>query len=423
MNQAKPFEIPKEALLESWKRIKQNKGTYGVDEVSIQDFEKNLKKNLYKIWNRMSSGSYIPPAVRQVGIPKKDGTTRPLGIPTVGDRIAQDVVKSLLEMKVEHIFHPDSYGYRPGKSPHQALDTARRRCWQDDWVLDVDIKGLFDNLDHGLLMRAVCRHTQSRWERLYIERWLKAPVQLEDGTLKPRDKGTPQGGVISPLLSNLFLHYAFDEWMRRLCPSIPFERFADDIVIHCKSQKQALMLKGKLAERLAKCHLELHPEKTKIVYCKDGDRQEPHQETQFDFLGYTFRLRQVKNQKTGRIFCSFTPAVSKAATKKMCAYARSLHLRRQSRRELGEIADFINPVTRGWINYYGKYYKSALRPAFKHLDKHLARWATQKYKSLRQRPKRARLWLARIAKKNPTLFAHWKIVYPTAYGLQTIRAV
>ena len=423
MNQAKPFGIPKEALLESWKRIKENKGTYGVDEVSLQSFERDLKNNLYKIWNRMSSGSYIPPAVRLVEIPKKDGTVRPLGIPTVGDRIAQDVVRSRLEAKLEPCFHSDSYGYRVGKSAHQALETARKRCWRYDWVLDVDIKGLFDNLDHELLMRAVRLHTQCKWELLYIERWLKAPVQSQDGTQKPRDKGTPQGGVISPLLSNLFLHYAFDEWIKRLYPSIPFERFADDIVIHCKSQRQALMLKEKLAKRLADCHLELHPDKTKIVYCKDGDRPESHQETQFDFLGYTFRPRRVKNQKTGRIFCSFTPAVSKAATKKMCAYARALHLRRQSRRRLEEIADFINPVTRGWINYYGRYYKSALRPAFKHLDKHLTRWATQKYKSLRQRPKKARLWLAQIAKNNPKLFAHWKIVYPTAYGLKTIRAV
>ena len=309
MSQAKPFEISKQVVLEAYKRVKANRGAAGVDEESIQDFEVNLKNNLYKIWNRMSSGCYFPPAVRRVEIPKESGGLRALGIPTVSDRIAQMVARIYLEPKVEPYFHEDSYGYRPNKSAIDALGVARKRCWRYNWVLDLDIRGFFDNLDHELLMRAVRKHTDCKWVLLYVERWLKASVQFEDGTLINRDKGTPQGGVVSPLLANLFLHYALDEWMKKNYPNIPWERYADDAVFHCKTEAEANTLKTAIGERLGHCKLELHPEKTKIVYCKDERRQGDYPLKKFDFLGYTFRPRQSRN-KWGKYFVSFSPAVS-----------------------------------------------------------------------------------------------------------------
>ena len=240
MTKAKSYAISKQVVWEAYKRVKANRGAAGVDGESLAAFEQDLKNNLYKIWNRMSSGSYFPPPVRLVEIPKGNtGKTRPLGIPTVSDRIAQTVVKMYFEPQVEPYFHPDSYGYRPGKSALEAVGVTRQRCWRQDWVIDLDIKGFFDNLDHALVLRAVRHHTQVPWILLYVERWLKAPVQREDGTLEERTKGSPQGSVVSPLLANLFLHYAFDEWMRRHYPHIQFARYADDTVIHAKSLSQA----------------------------------------------------------------------------------------------------------------------------------------------------------------------------------------
>jgi RNA-directed DNA polymerase len=226
--QAKPFSISKKVVVEAYKRVKANGGAAGVDAEGIEAFERDLKNNLYRIWNRLSSGTYFPPPVRSVEIPKKDGGARRLGIPTVADRVAQTVVKMYLEPGVEPHFHPDSYGYRPGKSAADALAMTRQRCWRYDWAIDLDIRGFFDNLDHALMMRAVGRYTQCRWILLYVKRWLEAPMQLEEGTLAPRTKGTPQGGVVSPLLANIFLHLAFDDWMRRTHPDVPFERYADD---------------------------------------------------------------------------------------------------------------------------------------------------------------------------------------------------
>ena len=285
-----------------------------MDDQSIEEFEKDLKNNLYKLWNRMSSGSYLPPPVKRVQIDKRGGGKRPLGIPTVSDRIAQAVVKGYLEPELEKHFHPDSYGYRPGKSALQAVGKARQRCWRYAWVLDLDIKAFFDSVPHELLLRAVRKHTDCRWVLLYVERWLKAPVQLDDGTLQPREKGTPQGSVVSPLLSNLFLHYTFDRWMAKHHPNIPFERFADDLLCHCNSEEQARELKDILERRFADCGLELHPSKTKIVYCKDDDRRGNYPNEKFDFLGYEFRPRRSKN-RWGKFFVNFSPGVSKAATK------------------------------------------------------------------------------------------------------------
>ena len=416
MGQAKPFEISKKVVWEAYKRVKANQGAAGVDGKSIQDFEVKLKDNLYKLWNRMSSGSYLPPAVRRVEIPKANGGKRPLGIPTVADRIAQMVAKMYLEPELEPYFHEDSYGYRPKKSAIEALGTARKRCWRYDWVLDLDIRGFFDNLDHELLMRAVRKHTDCKWMLLYIERWLKAPAQVEDGTLVNRDKGTPQGGVISPLLANLFLHYALDEWMRRNHPFIPFERFADDAVFHCKTEAEAKALKMAIEKRLAECRLEFHPQKTKIVYCRDDDRQGNYPNEKFDFLGYTFRARRSKNY-LGKYFVNFSPAVSNDATKFMRQTMRDWRLHLRSDKELLDLSRMFNPVLRGWINYYGKYYRSALYPTFRHLNRTLVRWARRKYKRLRIHQRRAEYWLGDIAKRDSRLFAHWQMgIQPAAAG-------
>ena len=408
MNQTKPFSIPKEVVWNAYKRVKKNKGAHGVDEVSLQDFERNLEDNLYKLWNRMSSGSYFPPAVRTVEIPKRTGGARSLGIPTVGDRIAQEIVKRTLEPKVEPLFHPDSYGYRPKKSASKALGVARERCWRYNWVLDIDIKGFFDNLDHTLLMKAVCKHTDSKWTLLYIERWLKAPAQLKDGTLLSRDKGTPQGGVISPLLANLFLHYAFDSWIRKNYPSNCFERYADDILVHCEDEEEAAKLRMAIEERLLQCKLELNLEKTKIVYCKDSRRRRNHPHIKFDFLGYTFRPRSSKD-RSGRMRTNFAPAVSNEAAKRMSHLMRRWRLHLRSDKSLNDLARMINPIIRGWIHYYGKHYKDQLYPVFSRLNLTLVRWAMRKYKRLASHLPRAWQWLGRIVQQNPNLFAHWQM--------------
>jgi RNA-directed DNA polymerase len=408
MSEAKPFCISKWEVWEAYRRVKANKGAAGVDEQSIADFERKLKDNLYKLWNRLSSGSYFPPPVRTVKIPKADGGERKLGIPTVSDRIAQMVVKSRLEPEVDHLFHADSYGYRPGKSALDAVGQARQRCWRYDWVVDLDIKGFFDNIDHELLMRAVRKHAKDKLVVLYIERWLKAPVQEEDGTLVPREKGTPQGGVISPLLANLFLHYAFDEWMRRSYPHLPFERYADDAIVHCSTESEAEEVRSAIAARLQECRLELHPTKTKVVYCKDDDRRGTYPNEKFDFLGYTFRPRRSKNRH-GKYFINFSPAVSDKAGKAIRAEMRSWKLHLRSDKAIEDLARMFNPIIRGWLQYYGRYYRSALYPLMRQLDRSLARWAYRKYKKLRGHLRRATHWLARISRRDSRLFAHWQM--------------
>lgn len=407
MSKTKPFSITKEVVWEAYKKVKSNKGSAGVDDVTIEEFDKDLKNNLYKIWNRMSSGSYFPPPVKLVEIGKRDGGVRPLGIPTVGDRVAQMAVKIMLEPSIEPHFHPDSYGYRPGKSALDAVAKARERCWRYNWVLDVDIKGFFDNLRHDLLMRALQKHTDNKWVLLYIGRWLTAPMQISNGEIVDRDKGTPQGGVISPLLANLYLHYCMDEWLRINYPKNPFERYADDSVVHCKTEQEAQELRDALGKRLSECGLELHPEKTKIVYCKDDDRRENYPVTKFDFLGYTYRSRRSKN-RWGKYFVNFLPAVSNRAKKEMHQVLRSWKIHLRSDKTLLDISRMINPLLRGWINYYGKYYKSELYCVFQHLNRTLARWATRKYKRLRGHKRRAMFWLGKIASRDPSLFYHWK---------------
>jgi RNA-directed DNA polymerase len=406
MTEDKPFCISKWAVQLAWTKVRANKGAAGVDEESVKDFEKKLKNNLYRIWNRLSSGSYMPPPVKRVMIPKADGKQRPLGIPTVGDRVAQMVVKLELEPKVEPLFHPDSYGYRPKKSALDAVGICRQRCWRHDWVVDLDIRGFFDNIDHALMMHAVRKHTDCPWVLLYIERWLKAPAELEDGTLLARDRGTPQGGVISPLLANIFLHHVFDMWMAREYPGCPFERYADDVVIHCSSLEQALAVKAAVSARLQACKLEMHPDKTKIVYCRDSNRRQNYEHIQFDFLSYTFGPREAKSRKAV-IFTSFLPAISNEATKAIATEIREWEIHRKSDKELTDLSRLFNPSIRGWVAYYGKFYPSALQRTFERFDQRLVRWAQKKYKRFRTSPYQAWQWLRRLAASQPHLFGHW----------------
>jgi len=408
MSEAKPFVISKWEVMEAYKRVKANQGAAGVDEESIADFERELKDNLYRIWNRMSSGSYFPPPVRTVEISKASGGKRQLGIPTVSDRIAQMVVKSRLEPEIDPLFHPDSYGYRPGKSAQDAVGQARQRCWQFDWVIDLDIKGFFDNIDHELMMRAVRKHAKDPWAVLYISRWLKAPAQDEEGRLTGRGKGTPQGGVISPLLANLFLHYAFDVWMRKQYSQIPFERYADDAIVHCRTEAEAQKVRAAIAARMEECRLELHPVKTKIVYCKDDNRRRRYPHEKFDFLGYGFQPRRSKN-RFGKYFINFSPAISDKAGKAIREEIQSWKLPLRSDKAIEDLSRMFNPKIRGWLQYYGQYYRSALYPYMRQLDRSLAQWAHRKYKKLRGHLRRAQHWIARISRRDPKLFAHWQM--------------
>jgi RNA-directed DNA polymerase len=411
----KPFAISKRLVWEAWRRVRANRGAEGVDEESIQAFEANLRGNLYKLWNRMSSGSYMPPPVRAVEIPKKGGRgSRTLGVPTVADRIAQTVAYLYLEPEVEPVFHPDSYGYRPGRSAHDALAICRQRCWKYDWVLDLDLKSFFDSLDHSLVLKAVAHHTSLRWILLYVERWLKAPLQLEDGTLKPRDRGSPQGSAISPVLANIFLHYALDLWLVREFSDVPFERYADDEILHCKTEAQARTVRGAIIERLAEVGLELNLDKTRVVYCKDSNRPGSYEHEAFDFLGYTFRPRLAQN-KAGVKFVSFLPAVADDAAKEMRRTIKRWRLHLWSGLTLADIARAINLTVRGWINYYGRFYRAELIRSLMRINNYLVRWAMRKYKRLRGHPKRTWRFLMAIAHREPGLFAHWKIgARPTA---------
>jgi len=416
----KSFEIRKRLVYEAWQRVQANGGAPGVDAVSIERFAGKEASNLCKLWNRMSSGSYFPGPVRAVEIPKDQGQgVRVPGVPNTADRVAQTAAAMLLEEKLEPIFHPDSYGYRPGRSAQDALAKARQRCWKQDWVLDLDVRAFFDSVPHDLLLKAVAHHTGEPWVLLYVERWLKAPMQMPDGTLVAREKGTPQGSPISPLLANLFMHYAFDRWMDREHPGSPFERYADDVVVHCGTEAKALDLRAAIAERLGSLGLELHPDKTKVVYCKDTNRRGGSQHTSFDFLGYTFRARLAKGRHG--FFVSFLPAMSATARKAKGRQIRAWHLNRRSGTDLSGLAQEINPQVRGWINYYGAFYRSELYAIAARIDEHLVRWAMQKFKRLRGRPDRAWRWLDAARLRQPKLFAHWHLL--TSPARRTVGAV
>jgi group II intron reverse transcriptase/maturase len=408
MEKTKPFSISKWQVCKAYKLVKANAGSAGIDRQSLEDFDKDRKNNLYKLWNRLSSGSYFPPPVMAVAIPKKSGGERVLGIPTVSDRIAQMVVKLAFEPRVEPHFLADSYGYRPDKSALDAIGATRERCWKYDWVLEFDIKGLFDNIPHDLLSKAVAKHTETPWVRLYIERWLTAPMQMPDGRIVARTQGVPQGGVISPVLSNVFLHYVFDKWLQCHYPQTPWCRYADDGLVHCRSEAEAQQMLSVLEQRFQSCGLERHPKKTKIAYCKDGSRKGQYENTSFDFLGYTFRGRLCKNTKRNSLFINFTPAVSKDSLKAMRAKIKQLKIRSRTDLSLVEIAHWRNPILRGWLGYYGKFTRSAMHGVWRHFNKTLVRWARRKYKSLSGHKTKAGLFMERIAKANPSLFTHWR---------------
>jgi len=413
----KPYDISKRMILEAYRRVKANRGAAGIDGESLTMFEADLSRNLYKLWNRMSSGSYFPPPVKQVQIPKKQGGVRILGVPTVADRIAQQVVVGRIGADLFGVFHPDSHGYQLGKSAADAVAATRQRCWQYDWVVEFDIRRAFDELDWGLLRKAIAKHVKDAWCLLYIERWLTAPAVSPDGSLVQRDKGVPQGSIIGPVLLNLFMHYAFDEWMRREHPQNPFVRYADDAVAHCRSESEAKALLAAIDERLKECKLEMHPEKSGIVYCQDGTRKKAYPNVMFTFLGFEFRPRSTKT-RNGKLWTGFAPAVSAAAKKRMRDKIREWDIPRQTSVSLHELAKRYNHHLRGWLNYFSRFRKSATRAICDYFDQTLMRWARRKYRKLAGKWQRSECWLQSIRGKQPRLFVHW-----LAFGRVPVRTM
>ena len=408
-NETKSVPISKEQIWLAYKKVKSNQGGAGVDQISMEEFDANRSKHLYKLWNRLASGSYFPPPVKEVEIPKKDGKVRKLGIPTIGDRVAQMVVKDYLEARFEKIFSPNSYGYRPDKSAHQALEKVRQNCRRTDWVIDLDIKGFFDNIDHDRLMLAVQKHVPEKWCLLYIQRWLTMPVQTKSGELiQKQGKGTPQGGVISPLLANLFLHYAMDKWLEQYHPKVEFVRYADDAILHCRTKAEAEQTLKVLDERMKVCGLELHPEKTKLVYCRDYRRQESFETVKLDFLGYSFQPRSTKSKQTGKLFLGFDCAISISSKKRIADKLEELEIHRLNFNSIVGVALYLEPFIRGWINYYGKFRITELNPVFLLLRQRIVWWARKRYKRYKTNMNKAYRWLDKVKKQFPNLFYQWR---------------
>lgn len=409
--QPKSQPISKLQVNEAYTRVRANKGASGIDGVSLTEVAKNPRKYLYPIWNRLSSGSYFPKAVRRVLIPKGDGKLRPLGIPTIMDRVAQQVIATELEEIVEKHFEPSSYGYRPNKSAHGAIEQCRINCLKYSWAIDLDIKGFFDNIDHGLLLKAVSHYSQKQHILMYVERWLNAPVELADGTqIQSEGKGTPQGGVISPVLANIFMDIVFDKWIKSTSPNTPFERYADDIVIHCKNIKEALRLLEKIKERLSDCKLELNREKSKIVYCRRNQKRQPPFKVRyqkFDFLGYTFQPRVIKER--GKIKLGFSPAISQKSRSRISGELQAMKFHRWTHFPISKIAEILKLKIRGWINYYSKFRMSEMRKLFRVLHQRIVKWIVNKYRRFRKKPWYvAYKYLQKLSRDYPNLFEHWQ---------------
>ena len=405
LTQGKPFEIPKSLVWAAYHDVRKNRGAPGCDGQTLADFDQQRDRNLYKIWNRLCSGSYFPPPVREKRIPKDNGKERVLGIPTVADRIAQGAVKRFAEAKLDPIFHDDSYGYRPGKSAHDALRQCATRCWQYSWVLEVDISAFFDHVRHDLVIRALEHHEMPSWVILYCRRWLEAPMQSVEGEVIARPRGTPQGGVISPLLANLFLHYAFDCWMQREHRYVSFERYADDIVIHCRWMKDAVRLREQLAERMQQVGLTINEEKSRIVYIDTFQRR--NVATSFTFLGYDFKVRTLQNYK-GELYRKCMPGASMKAMRRITQTIKHWRIHRSTADDLRVFAQRHNAVLRGWIEYYGKFwYRNFSYRLWSAMQSRLLKWTKAKYR-ISTRQAQHRLNLAR--QENPQLFAHWSLL-------------
>ena len=407
----RPLPISGEMVERAYRKVRSNGGSAGIDGVSLADYESNLSANLYKLWNRMSSGSYFPPAVKEQEIAKSDGKKRKLGIPTVNDRVAQQVVKDYLEERFENIFHDHSYGYRPLKSAHQALTCVTANVREYAWVIDLDIKSFFDTVSHEKLMLALDRHVEEKWVKMYIKRWLEAPIVSQDGSVRHRaGEGTPQGGVISPLLANLYLHYTFDRWMDIKFSHMRFVRYADDIVIHCRTEKQSHYVLDKVRERLAECNLTLHPDKTKIVYCQNYQRPKLQGKVKtFDFLGFSYRPKSMVS-KWGGMFLGFGSEISRKSSGKILGELRASRFDHKAK-SWGEIANLLNEKIRGWVQYYDKHRPRTLTNVFYRFHRRLVKWIVNHYKRFKGSKSRAYKHLEYIRRQYPTLFYHWEIGY------------
>lgn len=397
------YAISMAAVTAAYRKVRSNKGAGGIDGMLWEGFDKQQKELLYKLWNRMTSGSYFPQATREVIIPKSGGGERRLGIPILLDRIAQQVVVDILEPLVEKEFHPNSYGYRPCKSAHDALAQCRQNCFVYGWVIDLDIKGFFDNIDHVLLLKAVERFTQEKWILMYVKRWLNTAIHKAEGNIEQRTKGTPQGGVISPVLANMFLHFGFDKWMSKHHANNPFERYADDVIVHCHSLQEAAQLLEQIRQRMEECGLTLHPEKTKIVKCHKWGSGDEHPNKSFDFLGYRFKPRKAST-KAGRIMGTFSPGISNKAVNKIQTWIREKKVFKDTSKTLMEISQQIKLQSRGWINYYGKFRPSDMQKVFSPINKQIARWYAKKHKcGYIEASERVQ----QIAINHKYLFVHW----------------
>lgn len=410
--ESKTLPITKVMVKQAYRKVKENQGSAGVDKESLEDFQKDLLKNLYKLWNRLASGSYFPKPVREVEIPKASGGTRKLGIPTVSDRIAQEVIRAYLEPRLEGQFHKHSYGYRPLKSAHQAVKQVQKNVRRFAWVIDMDIKSFFDEVDHELLMRAIDKHVEEKWVKMYIMRWLESSIQTKEGTLKPKEgKGTPQGGVISPLLSNLYLHYVLDKWLELNYPHIAFVRYADDVVVHCESEQEAISLLEAIRQRLEVCKLQLSETKTKLVYCKNYLRKEKRSYgNKFGFLGFDFKPKMYKSKRKGEVvFLGFGCEMSQNAKVRIVEGWKKLNWHRRSDLTLEQISQKINPQMRGLIRYFGVINSKGLHKLVRMLHLRLAKWAMNKYKRFGKSYGKTFEWLKAIKQSYPNLFYHWTV--------------